>query len=82
MWINILNISDFDIQDDRLCLYSKDKFTLACIDIKQIKAIEKILNLGQVAVTTQAGILYLYIDDKLYKRIMKEVEKYKESERD
>lgn len=82
MWINILNISDFDIQDDRLCLYSKDKFTLASIDIKQIKAIEKIFNLGQVAVTTQAGVLYLYTDDKLSKRIMKEVEKYKENEGD
>ena len=80
MWVNILNISDFEIQDDRLCLYSKDKFTLASIDIKQIKSIEMILNLRQVAVTTQAGVLYLYTDDKLGKRIMKEIEKYKEDE--
>lgn len=80
MWVNILNISDFDIQDDRLYLYSKDKFTLAAIDIKQIKSIEMIFNLRQVAVNTQAGILYLYTDDKLGKKIIKEVEKYKESE--
>lgn len=79
MWINILNISNFDIQDDRLNLYSKDEFTLASIDIKQIKSIEMILNLRQVAVGTQAGILYLYTDNKLGKRIIKEVEKYKES---
>ena len=80
MWVNIINISDFDIQDGRLYLYSEDKFMLASIDIKQIKAIEKILNLGQVAVNTQAGVLYLYIDNKLGKKIIKEVEKYKESE--
>ena len=80
MWINILNISDFDIQDDRLNLYNKDKFMLAGIDIKQIKSIEMILNLRQVAVSTQAGILYLYTDNKLDKRIIKEIEKYKEVE--
>lgn len=80
MWINILNISNFDIQDDRLNLYNKDGFMLAGIDIKQIKSIEMILNLRQVAVSTQAGILYLYTDDKLGKRIMKEIEKYKEDE--
>ena len=78
MWINILNIGDFDIQDDRLYLYSRDKFTLASIDIKQIKSIEMIFNLRQVAVSTQAGILYLYTDNKLGKRIIKEVKKYKE----
>lgn len=78
MWINILNIGDFDIQDDRLYLYNKDKFTLAMIDIKSIKYIERILNLRQVAITTQAGVLYLYTDDKLGKRIIKEVKKYKE----
>lgn len=81
MWVNILNISDFDIQDDRLYLYSKDKFTLAAIDIKQIKSIEMIFNLRQVAVNTQAGILYLYAGDNLGKKIIKEVEKYKESEK-
>lgn len=78
MWINIINISDFEIQDDRLYLYNKDQFMLAGIDMKQIKSIERILNLGQLAVTTQAGVLYLYTDDKLVKRIIKEVEKYKE----
>ena len=86
MWVNILNISDFDIQDNRLYLYSKGKFTLAAIKIEQIKSIEMISSLRQVAVNTQAGILYLYtndkyIDDKLGKRIIKEVEKYKESEK-
>lgn len=80
MWINILNISNFDIQDDRLNLYNKDEFMLAGIDIKQIKSIEMILNLRQVAVSTQAGILYLYTDNKLGKRIIKEIEKYKEVE--
>lgn len=80
MWINILNISNFDIQDDRLNLYNKDGFMLAGIDIKQIKSIEMILNLRQVAIGTQAGILYLYTDNKLGKKIMKEVEKYKENE--
>lgn len=80
MWVNILNISDFDIQDNRLYLYSKGKFTLAAIEIEQIKSIEMIFNLRQVAVNTQAGILYLYTDDKLGKKIIKEVEKYKESE--
>lgn len=78
MWINILNISDFEIEDDRLNLYNKDKFMLAGIDIKQIKSIEMILNLRQVAIGTQVGTLYLYTDDKLGKRIMKEIEKYKE----
>lgn len=78
MWINILNISNFDIRDDKLNLYNKDKFMLASIDIKQIKSIEMIFNLRQVAVTTQVGILYLYTDNKLGKRIMKEIEKYKE----
>ena len=82
MWVNILNISDFDIQDDRLYLYNKDKFTLAMIDIKSIKYIERIFNLRQVAITTQGGVLYLYTDDKLGKRIMKEIEKYKEDEGD
>ena len=80
MWVNILNISDFEIQDDRLDLYNKDGFMLAGIDIKQIKSIEMIFNLRQVAVSTQAGILYLYTDDKLGKRIVEKVEKYKESE--
>ena len=80
MYINILNISDFDIEEDRLNLYNKDKFTLASIDINQIKYIEWIYALRQVAINTQAGILYLYIDDKLGKKIMKEVEKYKENE--
>lgn len=78
MWINILNISNFDIRDDRLNLYNKDEFMLAGIYIKQIKSIEMIFNLRQVAVTTQAGILYLYTDNELGKRIIKEVEKYKE----
>ena len=78
MWINILNIGDFDIQDDRLYLYSRDKFTLASIDIKQITYIKMIFNLRQVAVSTQAGVLYLYADNKLGKRIIKEVKKYKE----
>lgn len=80
MWVNILNISDFDIEEDRLNLYNKDKFTLASIDINQIKYIEWIYALRQVAINTQAGILYLYTDDKLGKKIMKEVEKYKENE--
>lgn len=78
MWINILNISDFEIEDDRLYLYNKDKFMLAGIDMKQIKSIEMVLNLRQLAIGTQVGILYLYTDDKLGKRIMKEIEKYKE----
>lgn len=82
MWINILNIGDFNIRYDRLYLYNRDKFTLASIDIKQIKSIEMILNLRQVAITTQAGVLYLYTDNKLGKRIMKEIEKYKEDEGD
>lgn len=82
MWINIINISDFEIQDDRLYLYNKDKFMLAGIDMKQIKSIEMILNLGQLTVTTQGGVLYLYMDDKLSKRVMKAIEKYKESEGD
>lgn len=73
MWINILNIGDFDIQDAILYLYSRDKFTLASIDIKQIKSIEMIFNLRKVAVSTQAGVLYLYTDNKLGKRIIKEV---------
>lgn len=79
MWVNILNISDFDIEEDRLNLYNKDKFMLAGIDMKQIKSIEMIFNLMQVAICTQAGILYLYTDNKLGKKIMKEVEKYKEN---
>lgn len=79
MWVNIINIDDFDIQDDRLNLYNKGKFMLASINIAQIKSIEMIFNLRQVAVNTQAGILYLYTDDKLGKKIIKEVEKYKES---
>lgn len=78
MWINILNISNFGIRDDKLNLYNKDEFMLASIDIKQIKSIEMIFNLRQVAVTTQVGILYLYTDNKLGKRIIKEIEKYKE----
>lgn len=80
MWVNIINISDFDLQDGRLYLYSEDKFTLAMINIKSIKSIEMILNLRQVAVNTQAGVLYLYTDNKLGKKIIKEVKKYKESE--
>ena len=78
MWVNILNISDFEVQGDRLYLYSKDKFTLASIEIKLIQTIEIIFNLRQVCVNTEAGILYLYTDNKLGKRIIKEVEKYKE----
>lgn len=82
MWINILNIDNFDIKDDRLNLYNKDKFTLASIDINQMKYIEWIYALRQIAITTQGGVLYLYTDDKLGKRIMKEIEKYKEDEGD
>lgn len=82
MWVNILNINNFEIEDDRLNLYNKDKFMLAGIDMKQIKSIEVILNLRQVAVGTQVGTLYLYTDNKLGKKIMKEVEKYKENNLD
>ncbi len=80
MWINILNIDNFDIKDDILNLYNKNKFTLASIDINQMKYIEWIYALRQIAIGTQAGILYLYTDNKLGKKIMKEVEKYKENE--
>lgn len=80
MWINILNISDFEIHDDRLYLYNKNKFMLANIDIKPIRYIEMVLSLKQLVVSIQGCVLYLYTDDKLGKRIMKEVEKYKENE--